>query len=217
MKTNLQPFALLLLALTLLLTATAGCSRESAPPDLDTDASAAAGTASTLEAPPAEPRPDDSEEARALTLADLDTYARGKQKEIELVSRARRDSETQADEAKKLALVMSALPQQTQEAAAEELGLSAAHYRQLTGAIDEVLGKREMSAAMAPAMTELDTAALSEEERAQVRANLREMEAAWGDPYEGLDPEVGTALEGRADELGALRAELVGLQFSLAR
>ena len=43
------------------------------------------------------------------------------------------------------------------------------------------------------------------------------MQAAWGDPYEGLDPVTADALEASAAVLRGLRAERLGLLFNVAQ
>src|SRR5690606_1506017 len=103
-------------------------------------------------------------------------------------------------------------PSELRREAATATGVSEERYRRVTSAVNDVLGKLEMASAsrqMMPSAEEL--ANLPAEARARVEENLRQAEAAWGDPYSGLASETAAALEQQTDALAQLRAEHIGL------
>jgi hypothetical protein len=67
----------------------------------------------------------------------------------------------------------------------------------------------EAARQMMPSSADLEN--MPAEVRARVEENMRQAQAAWGDPYAGLAAEAVEALQRRVDELARLRAEHIGL------
>lgn len=180
----------LMLALTL-----GACGHGSAPDD-QADAGAAPTQAETPpppEAPtaPAAPEPA-ANPARPLQTSDLDAYAKGMQKEIE-VRQAASDKAAKAKASNDQTAELSALAELTSvevdEAGAQAAGVDRARYNFIKETVDRVLGTSDMNAMMAK---------MGDAEQA------RKMQS---DPYAGLDPDLAAALKSRQDELGKLRAQ----------
>jgi hypothetical protein len=197
--------ALLILALQL-----GGCGGDD-PAD---DAPAVEPPAVTTEeaAPIAEPAIEPGTRSFALTPADLDAYEQGLRREIELLRAARERLQQAANDDEQLEILGAIQPRELRREGAAAAGVAEDRYERITSAVNDVLGKREMAAAsqqMAPSAAELES--MPAELRARVEENMREAEAAWGDPYAGLGEDTAQALQQRQDELAGLRAEHIGL------
>lgn len=209
-RLTLRPTAF---ALALLL---AGCGGDDARDGLSSTESAPAIEArdAAPTPPPDEPvgTPEQPASAAGPTVADVAAYEQGLRREIEVLRDARdRLQQAEGDE-QRLEILGEIQPHELRRHGAAAAGASEARYNQITSAINDVLAKREMGAAsrqMMPSPADLES--MSPEQRAQVEDNLRQMQAAWGDPYEGLEPATAEAVEQRADELARLRAEHIGL------
>lgn len=185
-----------ILTLALLLGA---CGHGSAPAD-EADAGAAQAQADaapqpSAEAPAAAAAPAPSAEANAarpLQVADLDAYAKGMQKEIE-VRQAASDKAAKAKAAKDDETELSALADLTSvevtAAGAQAAGVDRARYDVIVNTVDRVLGTVEMNAMMAK------------------MGDAAQAQKLQSDPYAGLDPELAAALKTRADELNKLRTQ----------
>ena len=151
-------------------------------------------------------------ETFSLTVADLAAYETGLRREIEVLRAARqRLRDAESDEAR-LEILGELQPQVLRREGAAAAGTAENRYAQVSAAVGDVLGKREMAAAAqqtAPSAADLE--AMPAELRARVEENLRQMQAAWGDPYAGLDADTAEALQQRANDLAQLRAEHIGL------
>jgi hypothetical protein len=181
-----------MLALTL-----AACGHGSAPADdADADASQTQADAQpSPEAPAATAAPAPTAEAdasRPLQVGDLDAYAKGMQKEIEM-RQAASDKAAKAKEAKDQEAELSALVELTSvevtEAGAQAAGVDRARYDVIVNTVDRVLNTAQMNAMMAK---------MGDAEQA------RKLQT---DPYAGLDADLVAALKARADELDKLRAQ----------
>lgn len=157
-------------------------------------------------------------QAFTLGVADLDAYERGLQREIEILQSARERFASAGDDEARLEILAEIQPQVLRAAGAEAAEVPEERYRNISNAMNDVLGKIDMGEAsqqMIP--SEADLAEMPPELRARVEENVREMRAAWGDPYEGLEAETAAALEARVDALRTLRAEHTGLLLSVGR
>ena len=153
-----------------------------------------------------------------LGVADLDAYERGLQREIEILQLARERFASAADDEARLEILAEIQPRVLRQAGAEAAAVPEERYRTVTDTVSDVLGKLEMGDATRQMMpSEQDLAQMPPELRAQVEENIRQMRAALGDPYEGLEADTAAALEARVDALRALRAEHAGLLLSVGR
>lgn len=160
-------------------------------------------------APPASPP---TEQTFALTVADIDAYEQGLRREIEVLRAAQERLRQTADDEEQLEILGEIQPRELRREGATAAGTSEDRYARVTSTINDVLGKREMAASsqqMAPSAADLEN--MPAELRARVEENLRQAEAAWGDPYAGLPADTVPALQQRSDELARLRAEHIGL------
>lgn len=147
-----------------------------------------------------------------LTVADLELYEQGLRREIELLRSARERVRQTSDSSEQLEILGEIQPAVLRREGAAAAGTSEQHYARVQSAISDVLGKHEMGAATRQMMpSEADLANMPAEIRARVEQNMREMQAAFGDPYEGLSDDVADALRQRLDEFAQLRAEHIGL------
>lgn len=130
--------------------------------------------------------------APALQPDDLDAYAKGMRKEIEL-RQAARDKAAKAKADNDQVAEISALAELTSvditKAGAEAAGVDRVSYEAIKNAVDHVLGVLDMNAAMAGMGDAAQTAKLRP------------------DPWQGLDPAFAAALKARRDELAELRSQ----------
>lgn len=183
--------SILMLALTL-----GACGHGKAPDAQDAGASPApAETRSqpAAQAPAAAPASDAAANAaRPLQVSDLDAYARGMQKEIE-VRQATSDRAAKAKAANDQAAEMSALVELTgvdvTRAGAQAAGVDPARYDVIKSTVDHVLSTADMNTMMA---------------RMGDAAQTQKFQS---DPYAGLDPTLAAALKSRQEELAKLRAQ----------
>jgi hypothetical protein len=134
----------------------------------------------------------------ALVAGDLDAYEKGVSFE-----NARLREAIGHGGAEGMTAFVAALPEQTEPAAAAETGLDVERYRSVKSAVVDVLDrvalKGRQSASSAPA----DDAAVHE--------SVAEMQAAFDDPYAGLDGAVKQDFAARIARLRRLRDENVAL------
>jgi hypothetical protein len=130
--------------------------------------------------------------APALQPDDLDAYAKGMRKEIEL-RQAARDKAAKAKADNDQTAEISALAELTSvditKAGAGAAGVDRVRYEAIKNAVDHVLGVLDMNAAMAGMGDAAQTAKLR------------------SDPWQGLDPAFAAALKARRDELAELRSQ----------
>lgn len=152
-----------------------------------------------------------------LTASDLDIYERGMRggiARLEQAAEEKRAARSGTDTLQAMAVVVgSTLDQHMAQAA----GVPLERFRAIREAVDEVLGKLQMGGLHAQMREQMDTTNVPPEQREAMRENLRQMEAAWGDPYGSLTPEAAEALRARADELAQLRTELLAGVMRLTR
>jgi hypothetical protein len=184
----------LMLALTL-----GACSHGNAPED-KADAGAAQAQAEAQPQPPAEapaaaaaPAPEaTANAARPLQPDDLDAYAKGMQKEIEMRQEAS-DRAAKAKAANDQTAEVTALAEITSaevtKAGAQAAGVDPVRYDRIKNTVDHVLGAVEMNAMMAK------------------MGDAAQAQKFQSDPYAALDPALAAALKSRQDELGKLRAQ----------
>lgn len=146
------------------------------------------------EAPAAAPAaPDLAVNAtRPLQANDLDAYAKGMQKEIE-IRQAASDKAAKAKAANDQTTELSALAELTSvevtEAGAQAAGVDRARYGFIKTTVDRVLGTLDMNAMLAKMGDPAQAAKLK------------------SDPYAGLAPDFADALKSRQDELNKLRMQ----------
>lgn len=151
-----------------------------------------------------------------MTVEDVDRYERGVKAEIDAARKAVEDRKRARTSNDSLSAQFAALEQATVEAGARAAGVSVERYRALNGVMDRVLGARQMGAAMQKQAKQMDTTGLSAEDRARVREGMAQAHAAFADPYKDLPPDVAAAVKQRADQLDALRMQLLKLRFQAA-
>ena len=151
-----------------------------------------------------------------MTIEDVDRYERGVRAEIDVARKAVDDRKRAKSSSDSLSAQFAALEQNTVEAGARAAGVSVERYRAINGVMDRVLGARQMGAAMQKQAKAMDTTGLSAEDRARVREGMAQAHAAFGDPYKDLPPDVAAVVKRRADQLDALRAQLLKLRFQAA-
>ncbi|MGN2244992.1 hypothetical protein ACFWZU_15965 [Frateuria sp. GZRR33] len=180
----------LLLALTL-----GACGHGNTPDDqADAGASQAATEAPPPPQAPAAPTAPEpaANPARPLQASDLDAYAKGMQKEIEM-RQAASDKAAKAKAANDQTAEITALAELTSvevtEAGAQAAGVDRARYNFIKDTVDHVLGTSDMNAMMA---------------KMGDAAQAQKMQS---DPYAGLEPDLAAALKSRQDELARLRAQ----------
>lgn len=182
----------------LMLALTLGACGHGSPPEDATDAGAPGAQAEApaqppVEAPAAVPAPDAAANAaRPLQVDDLDAYAKGMQKEIE-VRQAASDRAAKAKADHDQTAEVTALAELTSvdvtRAGAQAAGVDPARYGVIKNAVDHVLGAVEMNAMMAK------------------MGDAAQAQKFHSDPYAALDPALAEALKSRQDELGKLRAQ----------
>jgi hypothetical protein len=185
------------------------CGHGNAPED-KADGSAAQAQAEAQPQPPAEapsavaaPAPDAAANAaRPLQADDLDAYAKGMQKEIEL-RQAASDRAAKAKAAHDQTAEVTALAELTSvdvtRAGAQAAGVDPARYDTIKNTVDHVLGAVDMNAMMA---------------KMGDAAQARKFQS---DPYAALDPSLAAALKSRQDELGKLRAQNMAILANAAK
>lgn len=207
----------------LLISLLAGCGGAdpggSAPADDSGNSPQASGVAEEAPATggPAAASPD-AAETFVLSAADVAAYERGLRREVEMLEAAEeRLGQAERDE-DRLEILGDIQPQELRRAGAAAAELAEGRYELIANAVNDVLGKLDMGEATRQMMpSEEDLAEMPPEVRERVEENVRQMQAAFGDPYEGLDQAAAAALEARVDEIRRLRAEHLGLLLDVAR
>lgn len=167
----------------------------------------------TAPAPGASTAPADA----PLSVADLDAYVRGMQKEIELLEATVakvEDARQRKDDAAQTSAVLEASMADRDTPAAAAAGLPVERWKHVKSRITTIVGGVAMRAQLGGMGG--DTAGMSPEEKAEHERNLAALQAQVPDPYKDLDPAVVDALKARHDELAALHAEATGLLFKAA-
>jgi hypothetical protein len=212
-------------ALAACLTLAAACGGSDADP---ADTSAAAESPAAAEAAVSA---DAASAADApITEADIDAYGRALAAEVALLRATieKRDAARSGEDS--LSAMMSASEMVTLPAAAREAGIGEDRYRALEAALGRAIGARLQNPGMLAAMAAPDTshlaqlpAAEAEQQRAQLRANLEQMQAAWGDSatYASVPPAILDRFKERAtaqlDSLWRQRFELRARAAGLGR
>jgi hypothetical protein len=161
-----------------------------------------------------------------LAEADLDAYERALTAEVELLREAVRQRDAARTDADTLNAMTAAMEAQTVPAAAERAGIPEDHYRRLDDAFGRAVGARLQNPGMRSMMANPDTsfladlpAAQAEQQRAQLRENLRQAEAAYGDSatYASVPPALLEPFKARAAAtLEALWRERMELRLKAA-
>lgn len=191
---NARYCTILMLALTL-----GACGHGHAPADKAdsgvTQPQAEAPSQPQAEAPstPAAPASDAAASAtRPLQPQDLDAYAKGMQKEIDM-RQAASDRAAKAKAANDQNAEVTALAELTSvevtKAGAQAAGVDAARYDVIKSTVDRVLSTVDMNAMMAK------------------MGDAAQAQKLQHDPYAGLDPAFAAALKSRQDELAKLRTQ----------
>ncbi|GAA3930981.1 hypothetical protein GCM10022229_25670 [Luteimonas lutimaris] len=165
---------------------------------METVAPAPAGAAATDVAASEE---DANPASQPLHAGDVDAYARGMAREIELLQ-AGYDRFVQAgeqhDEDAQMTALMELSSPDVDAAGAKAAGLDVARYGFVKNAIDTVLGKLDLKQGL---------------EGSEGSGDLL---AQLGDPYAGLADEVRAAMETHRQELARLRADALGIRMKAA-
>lgn len=208
---NLHRFAAVVLPIQLAVGLSACGGGDAAQEEQFVEETQVAEPATPIEETPA------TQETFVLTPADLALYERGMRAgvaRLEQAAEEKRAARSGTDTLQAMAVVVG---NTLDEHMARAAGVPIERFGAIRGAVDEVLGKLQMGGMHAQMREQMDTTNVPPEQREAMRENLRQMEAAWGDPYAGLTPETAEALRARADELARLRAELLGATMRLAQ
>ncbi|HZW17653.1 MAG TPA: hypothetical protein VFF71_02465 [Luteimonas sp.] len=147
------------------------------------------------------PEEDANPASQPLHAGDVDAYARGMAREIELLQ-ASYDRFVQAgeqhDEDAQMTALMELSSPDVDAAGAQAAGLDVARYGFVKNAIDTVLGKLDLKQGL---------------EGSEGSGDLL---AELGDPYAGLADEVRAAMESHRQELARLRADALGIRMKAA-
>ena len=219
---------LAVLALALALTACgkdepAGTTADAPAADAAETAAAAAESASAETAaaptpPPAAPEVPPSD--APITTADLDVYARGVAREIEILGGhvdALKKAREAKDDAAELAAMVALGSEAPQTEAANVAGVDPARYAAIKAQVDDVLSTIDMQKALAPqieAMEKADMSGFTDEQKQQASANIGEMKAAFNAPYDKLPEDVREAFRAREAELAKLRSDALAARLS---
>jgi hypothetical protein len=164
--------------------------------------------------------PAASTQAR-LTERDLDAYQRGMEAEVAAVRDAEellRRARTREDS---LNATLAATEMKTTEVGAHAVGMLVERYREVRGAVEEVLRARTSSGFVDQQSASLDTSAVPPEHRArireQVQAQVRQRAAAEVAAYARLSPTLVETFRARAPQLDSLRLRLAGERVRVAR
>ncbi|GEM_PF-3764705 len=168
-------------------------------------------TAAATGAAPAPPTTADAGvvTAATLTVADLDTYQRGRQREIAVYKEARARLPQARSRMDTVSAIAALMPDSVQGVAAHDIGVPKQHYTGVTALVDELLSKRSDTSLAGRAAATIDTTGLPPAVRAQVRAGLaqtqQETKAADSAARAGLSPAVAAAFDQRRPALDSLR------------
>lgn len=213
-----------LLAAALLL---AACGKdEPAPAPVAEDAASVEEAAAP---PQADPVADDggiaadpaSNPDAPLLASDLDAYATGVKREIEVLTghvEALKKARAAKDDMAEIAALTALGGVEVNNEGAAAAGLDPSRYASIKGRIDEVLSSIEMGVAMKPQIEAAEKADLSmfdEAQKQQHAEGLAQMKAAWAEPYAKLPPEIVDAFKAREAELAKLRADALALRLSV--
>ncbi|HEU4698707.1 MAG TPA: hypothetical protein VFS40_05970 [Gemmatimonadales bacterium] len=174
-------------------------------------ASVPATAAATSDAPPqrggpATVRPEDVDKVRTGLQAELELH----QQAAERLRKAKSGTDT-------LAAMGAAVSGEVEERAAGRAGLPVERYRELKRTIRGALNARQMGESpMMKEMAQTDTSGFTPEQRAQFRENMRQMQAAWGEPFKDFSPETRAKLEAEGAQLDSLAARVLQAQFKAA-
>ena len=165
-----------------------------------------------------------------ITEADLDAYAGALTAEVALLQEAVQQRQAARTGEDTLSAMMAATEMQSVPAAAEKAGIDPDRYRALDNALGRAVGARLQNPGMMKMTLEADTSFLAqlpaeqaEQQRAQLRKNLQDAQAAWGDSatYASVPPALVERFKERAgarlDSLWRLRFELRARAAGLGR
>jgi hypothetical protein len=135
-----------------------------------------------------------------FTDADLDAYARGMQKEIELVKAARARADSAKTPEERGAATQAAFETATTPAAAQAIGAPLDRYQATRHTVNRVFETLDFQGKI-PGPMQIDTARASPEMKKRLR----------GDPFDDLAPASAAALRARLDALSRVWIEYVNL------
>ena len=135
-----------------------------------------------------------------LTDADLDAYARGMQKEIELVKAARARADSAKTPEERGAATQAAFETATAPAAAQAIGAPLERYQATRRAVNRVFETLDFQGKI-PGPMQIDTARASPEMKKRLHS----------DPFDDLTPASAAALRARLDSLSRVWIEYVNL------
>jgi hypothetical protein len=135
-----------------------------------------------------------------FTDADLDAYARGMQKEIELVKAARARADSAKTPEDRGAATQAAFETATAPAAAQAIGAPLDRYQATRRTVNRVFETLDFQGKI-PGPMQIDTARASPEMKKRLR----------GDPFDDLAPASAAALRSRLDALSRVWIEYVNL------
>ena len=173
-----------------ILLVTAACGSDARQTDQqasDASSGGAAATAQSAEASDAGSAPDTPAE---LSTADLDAYARGIAKEIELVRAAQEKANSGGTPEERGAAIQAQWEDQTIPGGAQSAGLAPDRYRHVRQTVHQVFQTLDFQGKIDGPM-QLDTSRASPEMRQRLAS----------DPLEALSPATRTALRARMDQL----------------
>ena len=168
--------------------------------------------------------------AAPLTVADIDAYERGMQKEKQILEELVKKAENTTDDQEQLQLMTQAMENQTMDDGAQAAGMPLDRYKQLRQRMDVVLGsssqsimgsalreQAKQSEAQIDAMAAQDMAAERIEE---MRKTMREMQEQYDaqekKALEQIAPDARASFAQRVLSLDSLRMVTAGLRIKVA-
>ena len=168
--------------------------------------------------------------AAPLTVADIEAYERGMQKEKQILEELVRKAENTRDDQQQLELMMQAMEDQTMDDGAQAAGISLERYKELRNRLDQVLGSSSLSI-MGSALrqqaklsdAQIDTMAAQgtpPERIEEMRKSIRQMQEQYDTQekaaLEQLAPDARAVFTQRALRLDSLRMTTAGLRLKVA-
>jgi hypothetical protein len=185
------------------------------------------------EAPPqsaTSPQPDPSTGSVPLTMADIEAYERGMQKEKQILEELVTKVASAKNDQEKLNLMMQAMEDQTVDDGAQAAGMSVDRYKDLRNRMDQVLGANS-SSIMGSALrqqaklseAQIDTLAaqgLPAERIAEMRQSMKQMQEQYDTQekasLEQVSPDARGIFTQRVLRLDSLRLTTAGLRVKVA-
>jgi hypothetical protein len=169
-------------------------------------ASGAAVTAADAQPGPSTVRPEEVEKLRTGMQAEVAFHDSA----LARIKQAKTGNDS-------MAVLTELISGKSDEKGAAAAGLPLERYKTLRIVVTQALGARQMGQSpMMRDMAKTDTSEMSAEQRAQFRENMRQMQAAWGDPFKDFPAETRAKLESEGAHIDTLQARLIQAQMTAA-